>query len=188
MRRAVLAIVTVTVGLAACLAPAWRAIAPAPDRVYQYRAPITRYAPGDAGLWVVTARDASPDGRARLAGELADRDDVLGDGFVAWLDAAGVERLRAHPDAGGLVPLQPADRVAGPVAVAADEARIAVRVELAAATGPAQRDAIVAWLAGRDVRATVAGPHALDAELPARLARELATLGPVRWVERRGPP
>ena len=186
MRRAMLA--TVCVALGACGAPPWRAIAPPPGAVYQYRAPITRYAPGDAGLWVITARDATPAARTQLARDLADPDDVLGDGFVAWLDDGAAATWRQRADVAAVVPLQPADRIAGPVALADAGARLAIRVELAAAASDAQRDAVVAWLAAKGARATAPGARTLDAEVPARHARELATLGPVRWVERRAPP
>jgi hypothetical protein len=181
-----LAIVTVgTVALAGCPAPRWRTVAPA---VYAYRAPITAYAPGDAGLWVITARGASPEARAALARDLAEPDDVLGDGFVAWLDAAAVAAWRARADVAAVVPLQPAERIAAPVAAAAAGERLAIRVELAAAATDAQRDAVVAWLAARGARATAPGARTLDVELAASLARSLATLGPVRWVERRALP
>jgi hypothetical protein len=180
MRVAVLAFF-----LVACDAPAWRVVAPQPGAVYRYLPPIERYAPDDPGLWIVTAREDSPDGRARLAGALADRDDVLGDGFVAWLTNERAAWWRRHPEVAAVVPLQPADRIAPAIAAAPAADTVAVRVDLADAASDAQRDAVVAWLAARGGRAAPAGTRTLDVELPARIARELAALGPVRWVERR---
>jgi hypothetical protein len=170
-----------------CGAPRWQAVSPRPGAVYRYDAPIERYAPDDAGLWIVAARDATPAGRRRLAAALADPDDVAGDGFVLWATAERAGWWRAHPDVGSVTPLQPADRLRPlPADPASAAAVIAMRIELAPESLDAQRDAIVAWLAGRGVTARTVGARTLDADLAPPLARELAAFGPVRWIAPRG--
>jgi hypothetical protein len=165
---------------AGCGGPRWRAVSPRPEAVYQYDAPIERYADDDPGLWVVAARDPSPDGRRALAAALDDPDDVEADGFVVWATGERARWLRGHPAVGAVTPLQPAQRVAA--TAVAGTAPIRVRIELAGGATDAQRAGVIAWLGARGAAAAMAGPRTLDAELAPSLARELATLGPVRWI------
>jgi hypothetical protein len=177
-----IAVVIVALALAGCGRGRWQAVTPEPGAVYRYDPPIERYAPGDPGLWVVTARDATPAGRERVARLVDDPDDVVGDGFAVWLAEPRARWLREHPDVGAVVPLQPADRVGALAGAAAVE----VRIELAGGASDVQRAGVIAWLADRGVRAVTIGPRTLDATLAPAVARELATLGPVRWIEPRG--
>ena len=161
-----------------CGSSRWHAVTAGPPPIYVYEAPIERYAPGDTGFWVVTAREPSPAGRTRVGALLPDPGDVTADGFVAWLDADGAAALRARPEIAAVVPLQPADRI-GPLPAAN---RVPVRIDVGA-----QRDAVLAWLAERGARATAVGARTIDADVAPALAREVARLGPVRWIEHRGP-
>lgn len=189
MRAAALAI-ALAVGAvgavgAGCGGARWHAVAAPPAAVYQYDAPIARYAPDDAGFWIVTAREATPAGRARVARLVADPDDVLGDGFVVWATDERAAWLRSAAEVAAVVPLQPDARLAALGDTTAAPAAVPVRIELAPAVSAGQRDAVIAWLLARGVHATAIGKATVDAELTAGVARELATLGPVRWIERR---
>jgi hypothetical protein len=176
-------VAAIAIAVAACGEARWHRVSQPPGAVYRYDAPIERYAPGDDGLWIVTARDATPAGRQAVARIVDNPDDVLGDGFVVRATEEAAAALRRRPEVGAVVPLQPAARLGA--GVLGEDGVVAVRIELAAGASAAQRDGVIAWLAARGAEARTIGRATVDAELPAALARELATLGPVRWVERR---
>jgi hypothetical protein len=163
----------VTLLTLACGGARWHDEAPG---LYRYDPPIERYAPGEPGLWVVTARDDTPDGRRRVAALVEDPEDVAGQGFVVWLDADRAATLRARREVAAVEPLQPEARLG----VLPAAARVPVRIDVAA-----HRDDVIAWLARHGVRATATAPRTIDAEVTPALARTLARLGPVRWVEYR---
>jgi hypothetical protein len=152
----------------------WQVVAGEPA-LYLYPEVIDRYAPDDAGGYVVyPAPGAGAADRAALIAALdpPDPDDIVGDGVVVRLDAAARGRLDARVEI-----LQPAARRA---------ARIDpgdVRIDLFAGASDAERDAVARWLEARGGEVTWRGPAALRARVPEAALPEVARLGPVRWVE-----
>src|SRR5690349_2231348 len=104
-------VVLVAVLVAACGGARWHRVSQAPGAVYRYDAPIEAYAPADPGLWLVTAKDATPAGRTAVAGLVENPDDVLRDGFVVWATNDRAAALRGQPEVAAVVPLQAADRI-----------------------------------------------------------------------------
>ncbi|MCB9560672.1 MAG: hypothetical protein H6709_24670 [Kofleriaceae bacterium] len=164
----------------------WQRVLPpgATHALYLYPEVIERYAPDDAGGYLVHA-PAGADGAARAAliASLAppDPDDVVRDGVVVRLDAAGRDALAGRADVGAVEVLQPADRLG--FLWDQDAAVAEVRVDLFVGASDDERDAVAAWLEGRGAVVVWRGPAALRARVPQDAIRDLARLGPVRWVE-----
>jgi hypothetical protein len=185
IRRSAAFMVALAAGSAgACGAPAgpWREVGAGGARLYEYPDDATRFAPGDRGAYVVTARDDTPAGRRALRDALAREvgpaaaGDAGAGGLVVRLDPGARQRVAALAAVGAVTPLPPTAR-RGPIASAA------IRIDLFGDATPAEADAVAAWIGARGGTVTTRGATWLDADLGAAAAAEAARLGPVRWVE-----
>jgi hypothetical protein len=162
----------------------WEIVDAGGARLYYYPETIERYAPDDAGGYVVRPPPgASAEQRAALIEALApaDPDDIVGDGVVMRLDAAARDAVASRTEVGAVDVLQPADRRG--FLWDKDAAIAEVRIELFEGAPDAERDAVGKWLETRGAMVTWRGKAALRARVPQDAIVDVARLGPVRWVE-----
>ncbi len=162
----------------------WELLDASGARLYYYPEVIERYAPDDAGGYIVRPRaGASAAERAALIEALApaDADDIIDDGVVMRLDAGARDAVAARAEVGGVELLQPARRRG--FLWERDVASAEVRIDLFVGAPDAERDAVAAWLAKRGGVVIWRGAAALRARVPQDAIVDVARLGPVRWVE-----
>jgi hypothetical protein len=175
--------------LAACSgtpkrADPWEVVRAEGATLYVYPEVIERYAPDDRGGYVIhPPAGAGAEAREALIEALApaDPDDIVDDGVVMRLGAAERDAMAARPDVGAVVILQP-DLRRG-MLWDRDAATAEVRIDLFADADDAEREAVASWLEKRGAIIEWRGPAALRARVPQDAIRDVARLGPVRWVE-----